>query len=162
MNYYLGEIDAAIESHRKAVQMEPNDHLKRSNLGDALWVAGRHEAALESYRQAQSLALAALNVNPGDANIKLDLAWINAMLGETDAARRLIDNAREQSPDDPYVDFINALIWQRNGDSDKALAAVRDAIQKGYSKILIAAEPHLEELRQDPRFNELMSISKNP
>ena len=162
MHYYLGEIDVAIESHRKAVQMEPKDHLKRSNLGDALWVAGRHEEALTSYRQARSLALAALDVNPGDANIKMDLAWISAMLGEIDAARRLIDSAREQSPDDPYLDFINALIWQSSGDSDKALVAVRDAIDKGYSRILIAAEPHLEELRQDPRFNELMSTSNDP
>ena len=42
------------------------------------------------------------------------------------------------------------------------IVAVRDAIDKGYSRILIAAEPHLEELRQDPRFNELMSTSNDP
>ena len=36
MQYFLGQWDASIDAHSRAVKLEPNDHLAWSNLGDAL------------------------------------------------------------------------------------------------------------------------------
>ena len=54
MHYYLGDLDAAIESHKRASELAPNDPLTHSNLGDALWIAGRaDEAALTERARAE-------------------------------------------------------------------------------------------------------------
>jgi serine/threonine-protein kinase len=162
VHYYLGELDAAIESHHRATELAPNDPLTHSNLGDALWVAGRREEATQTFEKAEQLALEAFDVDPNDPNRQMDLAWIQAMLGQSEDARTLIDRARGQSPNDPYVYYIDALIWLRSDNADEALAALEIAVEKGYSTTLLAAEPHLARLRQHPRFNQLLSRSESP
>lgn len=162
VSYYLGELDEAVESHREATRLAPNNALAQSNLGDALWIAGRHQEARDAFEKARQLVTQGLDVNPNDPLAQMDLAWIMAMLGKSDEARELIDRALAQAPEDPYVYYIDALIWLRLEDDDKALASLDTAVSKGYSKVLLAAEPHLASLRQDPRFNQLLADGEEP
>jgi len=162
MYYYLGQLDEAVASHRKAVELAPNDHLKHSNLGDALWIAGRHDAAKLAFEEAERLAIDALDVNPNDQNFQMDLAWISAMLGKDNDARALIERARPQSLDDPYLYYIDGLVRLRSGNTGAALAAFETAVEKGYSRTLLAAEPHLKELHQNPQFNRLLVRGEAP
>jgi len=157
MHYYLGNLDEAIENHTNAVELQPNDYLARSNLGDALWVSGREHDALLEFRKAKTMAEGALQVNPNDPLTMMDLAWIHAMLNEHDEARTLIDRARNLAPDDPYAYYYDAMVYLRAGDKDAALAALEMAAQKGYSRQMLAAEPHLEDLRKDARFKTIVN-----
>lgn len=157
MQYYLGNLDAAIESHTNAVDLQPNDYLSRSNLGDALWIAGREDEALSEFGKAESLAENALRVNPNDPFTVMDLSWIYSMLGKHDKARISIDRARGLAPDDPYAYYYDAMVHLRAGDRDAALAALKIAADKGYSRQMLAAEPHLEELRNDARFGNIVN-----
>jgi len=156
MHYYLGNIEAAIESHANAVELQPKDHLARSNLGDALWIAGREDDARREFKQAESLAQAALRLNPNDPNLMMDLAWISAILDKPDDARELMDKVRSLAPNDPYTYYYDALVLLRVNDQDAALAALETAVDKGYSRILIAAEPHLTALENRQRFAALI------
>ncbi len=160
MHYYLGQKDEAIESHRMAVMLAPTDHLNWSNLGDALWYAGIEDEATESFETAEGLVASAIEVNPNDPNNLMDLAWISAMLDKTEEALSLINRARELSPDDPYVHYINGLILLRHGDTDAALAALRLAADKGYSLNVMAAEPHLASLHKNPKFNAIIRAAR--
>ena len=90
----------------------------------------------------------------------MDLAWILAKLGAIDKALEEIDSATALAPDDPYGDFIRALIQNLAGNDDKTMAALEAAADKGYSATLIAAEPHLADLRKEPRFQRLISREK--
>ncbi len=160
--YYRGELDEAIESHRKAVEQEPNDHLNRSNLGDALWVAGLRDEAIEEFRLAEGLGAAALQVNPNDPFTRMDMAWISTMLGKKDDARRFIELARADSPDDPYVDYIEGLMFAHAGDPDAAFAVLERALDNGYPREILAADPQLVSLRQYSRFSQLLARTKSP
>jgi Flp pilus assembly protein TadD len=131
--------------------------LTYSNLGDALWIAGRRGEATVAFNAAERSAVAALDIDPNETNRRMDLAWIRAMLGDSDSARSLIDSALAKAPDDPYVYYIDALIWLRADDAGEALSALQIAVDKGYPKTLLAAEPHLARLRQHPRFNEILT-----
>ncbi len=152
MHYYLGDLDSAIDSLSNAVRLGPNDYLARSNLGDALWVAGRKDDALQEFATAEAMALSALQVNPNDPLTMMDLAWIQATLDKPDEARRLMDKARSLAPEDPYTHYYDALVYLRAGDHDATLAALQIAVEKGYSRQLLLAEPHLVPIRNDPRF----------
>ena len=152
MHYYLGDLDAAIAAHREAVGLAPNDHLYWSNLGDALWIAGRGEQAAEAFGTAAGLAESALEVNPNDPGYLMDLAWIETMLGRSDDARGHIDRALSLAPGDPYVHYIDGLMRVRSGQADEALDALETAAEQGYSRQMLAADPQLAALRAQPRF----------
>lgn len=160
MLYYLGDLDAAIRAHRRATELAPNNHLTWSNLGDALWVAGESAKASSVFEKSEALASEALGVNPNDPGVLMDLAWISAMLDKGDEARRLIDKALLLAPDDPYAHVIDGLVLLRAGDADAALTALETAARKGYSIEMLAVDPHLAALQDDPRFKTLLNISK--
>ncbi len=155
MHYYLGDYEAAIESHLNSVELGPDDYLAKSNLGDALWAAGQTEQAQVEFAAAKDLALAALQVNPNDPLTLMDLAWIDTGLGEHEEAREYIDRAKDIIPNDPYVHYIEGLMLNRLGDTPGAIAALRTAIESGYSIVLLRGDPNTSNLKDDPRFSEI-------
>ena len=160
LHYYMGNFDAAIESLTSAVELKPNDYLARSNLGDALWAAGREDEASREFAAAEALAKRALDVNPNDPLIIMDLAWIRASLDKHDEARSSIEKAIELAPADPYVHYINGLMLNRRGNSMAALKAFETAIERGYSARLLAGDPHISNLQSDARFHEILHLSE--
>jgi hypothetical protein len=44
------------------------------------------------------------------------------------------------------------MVFLRAGDKEAAIAALEIAADKGYSRMMLGAEPHLEELRNEPHF----------
>ncbi len=157
--YNLGRFDEAVEVHREAVALEKQDYLVRSNLGDALWAAGRRTEAKAVFGEAKKLALNALQVNPNDAFTLMDLAWMKTVLGEHEDARELIDRAMQMVPDDPYVHYIQGIMLNRRGDSTGALVALKTAIDRGYSTKMLLGDPNLSNLHGDSRFQELLALS---
>jgi len=161
MYYYLGRHRDAIEAQRKSVELAPNDHLAWSNLGDTLWVGGQKEEARVAFETAETLATAALEVNPNDPNYLMDLAWITAMLNRPKEARSLIDRAIGAAPSDPYIHYYSGLIRLRAREPKRALDDFEAALERGYPIRLLAADPQLESLRDDPRFQGLVATDED-
>lgn len=159
MYYYLGRPDEAIEAMEHSVELAPNDHLVWSNLGDALGLGGRQPEAREAFETAERLARAALEVNPSDAPVVLDTAYIQAMLDRPRAARELVGRARALSPDDPYVYYYSGLIHVRAGETEAALTDFETALEHGYPVKMLAQDPQLVSLRGDKRFRRLVANS---
>ncbi len=157
LHYYMGNLDAAIENHSNAIDLKPNDYLARSNLGDALWIAGREDEARLEFKKAEALVESALQINPNDPFSMMDLAWIRAMLDKHDSARDLMDRARGMAPDDPYTYYYDGMIFLRAGDKEAALDALEIAADKGYSRLMLGTEPHLEKLKNDARFSAIVN-----
>jgi tetratricopeptide (TPR) repeat protein/DNA-binding winged helix-turn-helix (wHTH) protein len=153
--YYLGRLDEAIDNHLIAVDLARNDHVYRSNLGDALWIAGNIDEARRAFKQAEELVTRALQVNPYDPYYYVDLAWISAMLDKHVEARAFIEQVRAEI-DDPYLHYIDGLVLLRSGDTDAALSALEIAAEKGYSLQMLAAEPHLASIHGNPRFRAIL------
>jgi tetratricopeptide (TPR) repeat protein len=155
MHFYLGKYDAAIENHRAAIELQPNDYLARVNLGDTLWADGQPGEARQAYAEANELASEVLLINRNDPLVIMDLAWIKSGLGERDEARKLIDRAMELMPDDPYVYYYDGLIHNRDGNTSAALASLRTAVELGFPEVMLAGDANLANLRGDARFADL-------
>ena len=106
------------------------------------------------------MALDALAVNSNDAFILMDLAWINTMLGRHEEARELIDKSLKLVPEDPYVHYIEGLMFNKSGDTRAVLGALQQAIKLGYSRQLLAADPNLANLRDNSEFGLLVQAGK--
>ncbi|MBT8144754.1 MAG: tetratricopeptide repeat protein [Gammaproteobacteria bacterium] len=159
MKYYLGDLDSAIAHHTRAVELQENDYLARLNLADALWTAGQHQRSQQEYETAAQLAELALDVNPKDPLALMDLAWIRTALDDHDRAGDLLRRSKQLAPDDPYVHYIDGLMLNRRGDADGAVAALETAVRLGYSTQLLAGDPNVENLRQNPRFQHIVSVA---
>jgi TolB-like protein/Flp pilus assembly protein TadD/DNA-binding winged helix-turn-helix (wHTH) protein len=156
LHYYLGQIDEAAAALDKAAAIAPNDYLVWSNLGDVLSFSATPEKAGEAFARAELLAEKQRQVNSRDANTMIGLAWIKAMLDQREEATTLAASALEIAPMDPYVHYLNALILARHGDTAAAIDSLETAAEMGYSLALIAAEPHLRNLRGESRFQDLI------
>ena len=160
MQFYSGDYDAAIESQRAAVELQPNDCVTRANLGDTLWAAGRLQEARQTFLEAERMAARALEVNPNDPFTTMDMAWIKAGLQEHDEARRFIERAMELMPDDPYVHYYEGIIYNRMGNSSQAFVSLQTAVEHGFSKVMLAGDPNLANLRGDSRFSDIANGSE--
>jgi tetratricopeptide (TPR) repeat protein len=157
LHYYRGETARAKEELDKAIAMTPESHVAWSNLGDVLTLAGDLDDANKAFVEADRLARERLGRNNSDASTLLDLAWITAMLGNFEDAQQLIASAQALAPNDPYVPYYDALLRTRMGDTERALQRLEAAVEMGYSRVLIRAEPHLAALHGTPRFDALVN-----
>jgi adenylate cyclase len=157
LHYYRGEVAPATDALRRAIAMTPENHIAWSNLGDVLTLGGDLDDANRAFVEANRLARERLDRNNRDASTLLDLAWITAMLGNFMEAQQLIAAAHALAPNDPYVPYYDALLRNRMGDTEGALARLEAAVEMGYSRVLIRAEPHLAALRGSPRFDALVN-----
>ena len=155
LHYYRGESAAAQHALKAAIAMSPEDYLAWSNLGDVLTVGGDADGAERAFLEAERLARERLARNQRDAGTLIDLAWITAMLGRFGDAQELIAAALALAPTDPYVHYYDALVRARMGDTENALDRIEKAVEMGYSRALIRAEPHLSALRGNTRFAEI-------
>jgi serine/threonine-protein kinase len=155
MYYYLGDIDAAVAAIETATRLAPDDHLVWANLGDALSFSAQSARASRAFSRAEWLAERQLAVNRRDAYTTIDLAWIKAMLGKMDDAKDLIDRGQRLAPNDPYVHYIHGLVMTRLGDYAAAMTELETAVEMGYPLVMLAAEPHLERLKDQPQFAAL-------
>ena len=158
--YTIGRYDEAVKQLRNAVSLADRDYLVRSNLGDALRASGRDAEAKEVFMVAGDLARQALEVNPNNPMIQMDLAWISAVLGEHDSARDLIATAKATVPNDPYAHYIDGLVLNLIGDTERALASFTQAVELGYPLKSLARDPNLANLRDNEGFKAVIELNK--
>ena len=153
--YYLGDLDRSVAAHEKAAELAPNDHLTWSNLGDALSFSEETDRARAAFRRAEELAESKLAVNATDAETMIELAWIKAMLGKRQEALDLIEPAKRMKSQDPYVRFISGLVLVKAEETTRAYEDLEAAIEMGFPRQMLSAEPHLRTLRGESRYMAL-------
>lgn len=111
----------AVESYRRALEMDPNFAEASRNLGDTYNLQGRLEDALAQYRHALSL-------DPHSANIHCDLGAMLFLLGRSEEAVASYRRAIELNPGlvTGYSNLAGAL--QAIGDFGGALENFRKAL----------------------------------
>ena len=154
--FYIGDFEQALAALDKAVALEPSDSTAQANRADVLWMMGRQHDARDGYLVARGLAETALVVNSQDPFALTLLAWIETMLDEHETARNTLDLAMTLAPEDPYTHYTDGLVRLYADDPDGAADAFSVAIDLGYSRELLRADPHLKGRFGEPRFARLM------
>jgi adenylate cyclase len=84
-------------------------------------------------------------------------------LGQFDRARDWIDRALLLDPDNYFMRFnlaVNLVLFFK--DREAAIEALESALAKGGPNVvtLIANDPNLDSIRDDPRFQQMLSLAK--
>ena len=145
--YFLGRLEEAVTMYGKALEMAPEDYVLWGGRADTLWhLPQQRERARQDYRRAVALAERALEVDATDAETWAMLGFFYGRLGEQERSLRYLSRALELGPDMPYVHYYGAVAAADRGDRGEAARLVQSALQHGYSKVLVAADPALRDV----------------
>ena len=166
----LNHNDAAIESYKKAINIQPESAQVHFNMAVVLQDTGALEAAISSYAQATKI-----HSEYVDAYINMGAAQIE--YGDTDAALENFNKAIKIQPDRTEIHNNMAKILLQKGHLEAAIATYKKALQvnpnysiarMGLSSAKSRAVPgwHLpmmnDTTRNDAYFDALkLAISKN-
>jgi TolB-like protein/Flp pilus assembly protein TadD len=144
--YFGGQPARAAEHCRQQLQLERRFAHTHHCLALALLALGRHDEAIAALRQAE-----ALGAPQADA-----LAYAYGLAGRTREARAKLDEIER-----PRAGFVPpygiALAQLSLGEREPAFAALEKAytVQDG-ELIMMAVDPRVRPLRDDPRFVDLL------
>jgi SpoVK/Ycf46/Vps4 family AAA+-type ATPase len=127
-----------IETLKEAVSLSPENAPLRRHLGDLLTAAGRHEEAVEEYREALAL-------DPSD-ELRLALAGAFLSLGRTGEAAVLVDVVLDAGGSSAAALVLKSRLLLNEGDLDGA----RDAYRRAVAEDVERADPELADLLVAP------------
>jgi tetratricopeptide (TPR) repeat protein len=136
-----------------ARQGTPTATLQR-NLGDAYRHLSRAPEAAKAYRAAQAMSEQEVSLNPRSAAARARLALVSARLGDTHRAAYELSQVPSMEPGNAVAISDAVQAFEVLKQRDKAIQILQQAprsLLEGLSRL-----PDLTELRQDPRFQQLL------
>jgi DNA-binding winged helix-turn-helix (wHTH) protein/tetratricopeptide (TPR) repeat protein len=143
IEYYDHRYQHAIDLLRDVLAREPSFSQGHYYMAMALGELGRVEEARRHLRRA--------DLNPG--LLTVDDAWLRAVAGDREPARRLLAERREKVISLHARPTVLILAAVAAGDNDLALWALREmAKTREIELVSIRVNPRLDPLRPDARF----------
>jgi tetratricopeptide (TPR) repeat protein len=175
---YMGRSNAAIDTARRGVALDPLNPLSHRALGDALWFARRYGEAIAAYQDAIAvdpgppesyarrglayyalgsypMARASCEMKPDSWESRQCLALTFEKLGQRRESDVQIKWLTEFYGGDPLA-YQFAEIYAQRGDRDRALEWLDTALRlrdAGFRRL--KTDPLLDPLRNEPRFQKI-------
>jgi adenylate cyclase len=159
--YRQGRIEEATRHLEKATMLAEEDFHSRGMLSAVYLARGEIERATDCARKVIGLVEAALNRNPDNGAALAYGALSFAAVGELQTARQWIGWAEERDPANLFMRYNLAFGLATIGASDEAIKMLRPVLAKGGPSTirLAAADPNLDSLRTDPRFERMIEAA---
>jgi len=147
----------AVDAYTHAVQLNENDETTWGNLGDAQYFApGQRNLSIVSYEKALDLGKKQISVNNKDADVLGRMAVYNAMLEHHEEAQKLLNSALAIKHDSPDVWWSASVVYAQKTAATETILALQSALAAGLSSAYINSAPYFDNLRSDPRFQQLI------
>jgi DNA-binding winged helix-turn-helix (wHTH) protein/TolB-like protein/tetratricopeptide (TPR) repeat protein len=146
-HYMAGELDLATAQLERVLQRRP--HAEAHNiLAHVYERQGRYEEAVAELRKGEAL---------GGIDLRGVLGYLLARAGRRDEARAVLAELLAESARREVSGYDLAKVHAGLGDGDEAFAWLRRAVEdRDPNLLLLAVDPHLESLRGDARFDDLL------
>jgi tetratricopeptide (TPR) repeat protein len=142
--------DEAIGFYMKMLELDQSSPDAHPRLGDVYAAQGKYAEAIAEYQKA--LSLCADNDAP---NIEALLAAVYVKAGMRDKSEEILKKLKAGGKD--VQPRIMAILYAALGDHDEAFTQLEKAFAaRAGSLVRIATEPYYDNLRSDPRFQDLL------
>jgi len=148
--YTARQYDQAIRAFQRALELEPDYVDPHVGLG---WVYGEKQMYGEAIAELEK----AVNLGNRHEFIVASLGKVLGDSGRRQEARKLLEELEERSKHRYISHCLIALVQIGLGERDQAVAS----LEQGYTDrdqwmLYLKVDPHLDDLRSDPRFKDLL------
>ena len=147
----------AVKLYEKALELDP-DAYNIAQLIPQIYVSlGDREGARRATERAMRAVGRHLELNPDDLNAQIWQASNLMTLGRTEEGMRLAEGVMNSGTRDPRVFYNGACFYSKAGEIDRALDALEQSVNAGYSvPNWLHQDSDLDNIRDHPRFAELI------
>jgi TolB-like protein/Tfp pilus assembly protein PilF len=147
---FAGQVDAGIDRLQKTLELYPNQYGARNILA-----AGYIEKKM--FPEAAAEARKAIDVSPTASDAKANLAYALAKEGKTAEARAVVEDLVRISNQRYVPGYSIANAFNGLGDRENALAWLERGFQEHDVRLIfLKVDPKWNNLRSEPRFQDLM------
>ncbi len=154
--HYLRRYNDALISDEQAIKINSKNYSCYSNKGLSLSIIGDYPAAINSCARAIQLG--------GNKPILLvNKGIVLSRAGEYSQAMKLFDRVIREHPENEEGYYGKACCYARQGDTERAIAALQQAIQIAPRRCCQEARwnPDFDSLRNDEQFISLVGESQS-
>jgi len=146
----------AIEQYEKAIEIEPSNALAHGLLGHVYLCKSLYHPAVTAWQKS-------IQFSQGASSFVAALGETYAKAGNRDAAQRVLEQLDDLSKQRYVTPFIVGRLNLALGKKGEALACLETAYRGRDSFMLfLKVDPLLDELRPEPRFQDLMRSMNFP
>jgi tetratricopeptide (TPR) repeat protein len=147
--YLARRYDQAINQLLTTIDLDPTFWVAHDELGWAYQEQGDHIRAIAEFQKARSL-------EPNVAEPLASLGRGYALSGEKAKAQHVLEELKKRSAEIHITPYNVASIYSALGDKDAAIAELEKAYQdRSFYMTWLGIDPQLDNLRSDPRFQDL-------
>ncbi|HEY0380430.1 MAG TPA: protein kinase [Pyrinomonadaceae bacterium] len=154
--YNARRYEESMAAARNLAANEPNYGLGQVTLCMILWHAGEYDRAIAAGERAVEL----LGRSPYTL---LWLAAAHASAGHREEAHDLLDEVQEMEARRYVSPYLRAMVYSNLGDGEGALSNLEEAWEIRDARLAwLGVDPQFDQLRGQPRFNEILRRTNNP
>jgi len=152
--YQLRDYPALVEASRRGVLSNPKEWLEHYYLGIGYEGTGKKLEAVAEYQKA-------LELSAGDQDAEAALAHGYVGIGRRADAERILQDLNQKSKSSYVSPYVMATVHAALGEKEKAFAYLEKALQEKALDMTwsLKADPRIDNLRADPRFQSLWQRS---
>jgi tetratricopeptide (TPR) repeat protein len=161
--FFMGRFDESADAYERATALNPDSWLLWINLADAYrWSSTRTSKAADTYAHAIALCEKDLALRPRDSQMLAILGASYAKLGDKRRAVNLATLAIKIAPTDAYTLYAAGVAFEVAGNREKAIEALSQAFERGYSREEAHRDPELREVVSDARLTGRPASAQSP
>jgi tetratricopeptide (TPR) repeat protein len=148
--YELRDYQGLIESSKRGLLLDPKDWSHHYNLGVGYEETGKLTEAISEYEKP-------IEGSNGSQEPVVALAHADAATGEKAKAEKTLGDLRRKLKQTSASPYTMATIYAGLGENDKAFEFLEKAYsQKSFDILSLKSDLLLDNLRRDPRFQNLL------
>ena len=147
--FYARRYEEAIRESEKALEMDPTFVITHGVLGLAFGRLSRHTEAIAALQKAVEFS--------SGTRYRADLAYVLAKAGRLDEARATLAEVERLSATRYVSPYYLASAHAALGDTERGFFCLEEAFaERSHGMTFLKSDPNLDDLRPDPRFDELL------
>ena len=152
ISFFSGSNKKAIERYHQALELDPNFRAVWEGIGWVYAKEKKYEEALHAFRKFQSMTGSKLKGLNG-------LGYTLGKMGRTNEAQKCLRLLEERNQQDENIilDMDFAMIYAGLENWGKVYDHMEAAIEANMGSLFLNVHPMWEEVRQMPRFRDLLS-----
>ena len=153
---FARRFDEALPILKRVIHIDPDYHVARWFLGEALVELGDHDAGVAELERA-------LELSGRTSRMHGYLGYAYGRAGRSDDARRMLQELEARETTQYVPPYFPALVHAGLGDADRAMDRLEQAWEQRDTMLRdLKADPQWDRLHQHPRFQDLMATMAFP